>query len=63
MERSTIQKIIELTAYGDDDNIWGMDTYLGTMDELIDEALDIIKNERQRTFSSKSRTITKKNNG
>ena len=42
--RQTMWKIIELTTVGDV-NVWGQDDLLGTKDELIDKALDIIKNE------------------
>lgn len=45
--RETIKKIIELTAYENrQGDVWGFDTILGTMDELVDKALDILRNER-----------------
>jgi hypothetical protein len=43
--RETIKKIIELTAHEQEDggDVWGDDTVLGTMDEIIDKALEIIR--------------------
>ncbi|NPV13067.1 MAG: hypothetical protein HPY57_14975 [Ignavibacteria bacterium] len=44
LSRETLRKIIELSAYEDSKgDVWGMDTYLGKMDELIDDAIKIIK--------------------
>ena len=44
LSRETIRKIIELSAYEDSKgDVWGMDTYLGKMDELIDDAIKIVK--------------------
>lgn len=43
MIKSTIREIIELTASEDDKGrVWGEDTDLGTMDELIEKAFIII---------------------
>ena len=43
LSRETIRKIIELAAYEDSrGDVWGMDTYLGKMDELIDDAIKIV---------------------
>ena len=44
--RESIRKIIELTAQDCNGDVWGADTVLGTMDELIDAALEILRNER-----------------
>lgn len=44
--RESIRKIIELTAHEYDGDVWGDDTILGTMDELIDAAIEILRNER-----------------
>ena len=44
--RESIRKIIELTAHDCNGDVWGDDTVLGTMDELIDAALEILRNER-----------------
>jgi hypothetical protein len=41
--REIIKKIIELTATDDNGEVWGMDIPLGSMDQLIDEAIEIIK--------------------
>ena len=42
--RETIRKIIELSTYEDSKgDVWGMDTYLGKMDELIDDVIKIVK--------------------
>lgn len=44
LSRETIRKIIELGAYEDSKgDVWGMDTYLGKMDELIDDVIKIVK--------------------
>ena len=46
LSRETLRKIIELSAYEDSKGgVWGMDTYLGKMDELIDDAIKIIKED------------------
>jgi uncharacterized alkaline shock family protein YloU len=46
ISRETLKKIIELTAHEHNGDVWGDDTILGTMDELIDKALEIIKQDQ-----------------
>ncbi len=41
--RETIRKIISLTTNGPDDDLWGNDMALGSMDELIDQAIKTLK--------------------
>lgn len=45
--KEKIRKIIELTAHEDEPggDVWGDDTILGTMDELISEAFTILENK------------------
>jgi hypothetical protein len=48
LSRETIRRIIELGVYEDSSgDVWGMDTYLGKMDELIDDAIKIV-NDSER---------------
>ncbi len=48
LSRETIRRIIELGAYEDSGgDVWGMDTYLGKMDELIDDAIKIVSNSER----------------
>lgn len=47
LTRETIRKIIELTTHESDGVVWGNDKVLGTMDELIDEVLEIIGSEEK----------------
>lgn len=44
MNRELMKKIIELTSHEYNGEVWGDDTVIGTMDELIDEGLKIINN-------------------
>ena len=46
--RNVIRKIIELTAEDCDGTVWGSDMPLGTMDNLIDKAIKILKNNSQK---------------
>jgi hypothetical protein len=50
--RESIRKIIELTTHDFNGDVWGDDTVLGTMDELIDAALEILRNEALYTCPS-----------
>jgi hypothetical protein len=43
--RESIRKIIELTAHDYNGYVWGNDTVLGTMEKLIDAAMEILRNE------------------
>jgi hypothetical protein len=45
ISRKTIREIIELSAHEQSEGgyVWGDDTILGTMDELIDNVIEIIK--------------------
>jgi hypothetical protein len=45
--REAIRKIIELTSdiYNDSGDVWGHDTDLGNMENLIDKAIEIIKED------------------
>lgn len=42
-QREIIRKIIELTAEEFNGQVWGHDTDLGTMDELINKGIEIVK--------------------
>jgi len=44
--RDIIKQIIELTAHEYKGRVWGHDTDIATMDELIDQAIEIIKSEK-----------------
>ena len=46
ISRETIRKIIELTTHEFDNNVWGDDYPIGTMDKLIDRAIEIIKDNK-----------------
>lgn len=44
MTKNRLKKIVELTAsIEDDDSVWGMDTEIGNINDILKEAYDIIK--------------------
>lgn len=46
LSTKTIREIIELTSHEDSyGEVWGDDTVIGTMDELIKKAIEIIKKD------------------
>jgi len=55
MDKETIRKIIELTASVDDEGmVWGFDTEINHIDNLINRAEDIIKQKELKNGKTKA---------
>ena len=54
ISRETIRQIIELSAHEQEEggDVWGDDMVVGTMNKLIDDAIEIIKRNLNETKKS-----------
>lgn len=56
--RDILRKIIELTAdINKDGSVWGKDTELGDIDDLIEDALSFLKSRMKRTALPNNKEI------